>query len=784
MRLLYYGVEGELLLTDDLVDESALPAYAILSHTWVEGQDVTLQDLKAGTGQELEAGTGQELEAGTYQELKAGTYQDKPGYQKIEYCGRQAQRDGLQYFWVDTCCIDKSNNAEYQHAIKSMFRWYQNASMCYAYLADVSRKRKLDDGGDALELSWYESFSKSRWFTRGWTLQELIAPGVLWFYDSDWVELGNKVNLWARIREITAIPISALDGSPLFEFTTHERLQLGSNRQTTYVEDNVYSIVGFLGVDLAPIIGIGYEQAYRRLLDEIDKMDMCLRDMYVTNPRDDKKRIEDTKGGLLTDASRWVFETPEYQSWWKGSLDSLLWIRGDPGKGKTMLVCSIADKLQETKTRTSIMAYFFCQATDDRINSATVVLRGLLYMIIEQQPSLAYHIRRKYDRAGRQAFEGPNSITLLADTLSTVLEDPELRTTYLLIDALDECEKDLPKLLEFISRCSKPSSRIKWIVSSRNWPELDDMLADADGKVRLSLELNAASIAAAVDLFIEHKVTSLANRQQYDDQVKLEVLQYVTENAQETFLWVALVILSLENVPRRHVIAKLKSVPAGLDALYQRMLQRIEATDDAQMCKKILRIMATVFRPITIDELSIFVDYGDKGDNEELIEIVNLCGSFLTLQSDTLYFIHQSAEDFISTTASEIVISTGRPAIDLQIVTESLRAMSTLHRSLYNLSNLGSLRDNVITPIPDPLLKLRYSCMHWVEHLCQWLESCGAEEFLPQEDLVYNFLSHKLLYWLESAVLCGDLGNVVSSLVKFENLIQVFQVKKYYTIQC
>jgi hypothetical protein len=161
MRLLYYGVEGELLLTDDLVDESALPAYAILSHTWVEGQEVTLQDLKAGTGQELEAGTGQELEAGTYQELKAGTYQDKLGYQKIEYCGRQAQRDGLQYFWVDTCCIDKSNNAEYQHAIKSMFRWYQNASMCYAYLADVSRKRKLDDGGDTLELSWYESFSKS-----------------------------------------------------------------------------------------------------------------------------------------------------------------------------------------------------------------------------------------------------------------------------------------------------------------------------------------------------------------------------------------------------------------------------------------------------------------------------------------------------------------------------------------------------------------------------------------------------------------------------------------------
>jgi hypothetical protein len=114
MRLLEYNNDSEFSLTEDFVS-SKIPEYAILSHTW-----------------------GADTEEVTYRDLIDGTGKDKIGYKKIRFCGEQARRDGLQYFWVDTCCIDKSNAVELQEAINSMFRWYRNAAKCYVYLSDVS----------------------------------------------------------------------------------------------------------------------------------------------------------------------------------------------------------------------------------------------------------------------------------------------------------------------------------------------------------------------------------------------------------------------------------------------------------------------------------------------------------------------------------------------------------------------------------------------------------------------------------------------------------------------
>ena len=129
MRLLELKESGELNLTKDLINN--IPPYAILSHTWgKDEEEVTFQDLKGGSGT------------------------TKTGYKKIRFCGEQAGRDGLRYFWVDTCCIDKSNNTELGEAINSMFRWYRNAAKCYVYLSDVPAEELRD----------------SRWFTRGWTL--------------------------------------------------------------------------------------------------------------------------------------------------------------------------------------------------------------------------------------------------------------------------------------------------------------------------------------------------------------------------------------------------------------------------------------------------------------------------------------------------------------------------------------------------------------------------------------------------------------------------------------
>jgi len=198
-----------------------------------------------------------------------GTDKNKAGYGKIQFCGEQARRDGLQYFWVDTCCIDKSNAVEYQHAINSMFRWYKAATKCYVYLPDVSRPRSVL--ADNTNESWESSFRKSEWFRRGWTLQELIAPASVEFFCKDMELLGNKISLERHIREITGIPSKALRGSPLSDFSVAERMSWTERRVTTYEEDKAYSLLGIFNVYMPVIYGEGKDRALARLREEIER---------------------------------------------------------------------------------------------------------------------------------------------------------------------------------------------------------------------------------------------------------------------------------------------------------------------------------------------------------------------------------------------------------------------------------------------------------------------------------------------------------------------------------
>jgi hypothetical protein len=227
---------------------------------------------------------------------------------------------------------------------------------------------------------------------------------------------------------------------------------------------------------------------------EIDKI---LERLRITDPHLDKQRIEKTKGGLLEDLYRWVLVNPSFEQWHDDPGSRLLWIKGNSGKGKTMLLCGIINELEKSTYDTVLISYFFCQATDSRNNNAVVVLRGLLYMLVSRQPSLASHIR-KYNHAGKTMFKDKNAWFALTDIFANMLDDLSLNTTYLIIDALDECATDLPQLLEFIVKQSSASSRIKWIVSSRNWPKIEEQLKPAGHGVRLSLEIeqNAEQVSA------------------------------------------------------------------------------------------------------------------------------------------------------------------------------------------------------------------------------------------------------------------------------------------------
>jgi hypothetical protein len=238
MRLLKFD-SGNFSLTEYAGDD--VPNYAILSHTWgPDGEEVTDKDILENTAM------------------------NKTGYEKLRFCARQAMKDGLRYFWMDTCCIDKSSSSELSEAINSMFRWYRNAARCYVYLSDVSTSGSERDSG-MLPLR------NSRWFTRNWTLQELIAPPSVQFFSGEGELLGDKKSLEQQLHEITRIAIPALQGKPLSEFSVSERMSWAEKRTSKRKEDKAYSLLGIFDVHMPLIYGEGEKHAFKRLQEEISK---------------------------------------------------------------------------------------------------------------------------------------------------------------------------------------------------------------------------------------------------------------------------------------------------------------------------------------------------------------------------------------------------------------------------------------------------------------------------------------------------------------------------------
>ncbi|EDN99566.1 hypothetical protein SS1G_02421 [Sclerotinia sclerotiorum 1980 UF-70] len=288
-----------------------------------------------------------------------------------------------------------------------------------------------------------------------------------------------------------------------------------------------------------------------------------------------KRRIEETKGGLLDNVYNWIFDNSDFQQWHFNRDNRLLWIKGDPGKGKTMLLCALSDILKD------------------------------------------------------------------------ILHDKNLKPTILIIDALDECQKDLPQLLRLIVSGLSISSRVKWLVSSRNWPEIEEQLQQAEQGTRLSLELNAESVSAAVRWYIREKVKYLARTKKYTTETKDTIERYLLEHANGTFLWVALVCQNLEKA-RLFTNSKLQDYPSELDPLYNRMMEQIVDMEDieaAKICLQILAIVVIAYRPLALDELMSLMEMNNEIPLEEIIQ---LCGSFLVANKGSeLYTLIHDAKRFV-----------------------------------------------------------------------------------------------------------------------------------------
>ena len=238
-----------------------LPDYVILSHRWGEGEVL-------------------------YRDVLDGIAERKQGYAKVKGCCQLALSQGWEYVWIDTCCIDKSSSAELSEAINSMFRWYQNAEVCYAYLSDVPM------------LPYEErmpAFRKSQWFMRGWTLQELLAPRSVVFYDVSWQEIGTRRSLDHTIASVTNIHCGFQNYK---RASVAQKMSWAALRKTSRPEDMAYCLMGLFGVHMAVIYGEGYD-AFLRLQLEIIKMSDDETIFAWTQPKPLENFIVISNRGLL-----------------------------------------------------------------------------------------------------------------------------------------------------------------------------------------------------------------------------------------------------------------------------------------------------------------------------------------------------------------------------------------------------------------------------------------------------------------------------------------------------
>ncbi|KAJ5366099.1 hypothetical protein N7541_000040 [Penicillium brevicompactum] len=545
----------------------------------------------------------------------------------------------------------------------------------------------------------------------------------------------------------------------------------------------------------------------RQIHQDRQSKDRCLDYFAVTDPRD---------------SYEWILRHPQFQCW-RGSNDSqVLWVKGDPGKGKTMLLCGIIDELRpttklEVSQAKAFLSFFFCQATVPKLSNAHAVLRGLIYMLIKQHPLFLPHVQERFKDTGEPRFGDAEAWIALCNMFSDIVRESSLERIYVVVDALDECVQDQDKLLQFILNESKDFPHVKWIISSRNHVEQRTRLLDSQSILSLELHENAESVYLAIEAYITNKTAGLESLRD-EKNLLAYVQQALQRKADGTFLWVALVIQELEHVDRWKIRQVVNDVPKGLNDLYERMIDQIKrlAREDMECCKLILSATALAYRPLQLLELGVVSGLPDEiaGNAKNIETMIKRSGSFLTVRDSIVYFVHQSAKDYLIEQAGLSIFSSGFPAAHRRMLRQSLQAMSkTLRRDIYGLQALGTPIDRTKQPTPDPLAAVGYSCIYWVDHLeesgrveamlrllylywlrlvclfwgllgeslslttasglCQGgLGTSTLDGNMEDHDAVGTFLRERYLYWLEALSLLRGMTEGIKAIQKLEFLLQ------------
>ena len=449
----------------------------------------------------------------TFQDILKRRNTDKDGYRKIEAFAKYIMNYflSIEWLWIDTCCIDRTNAQELTEAINSMFDWYRNAELCVAYLEDV---QSVEDIGE---------FKQSEWFRRGWTLQELLAPWTVVFVTKSWEIIGSKGDLVGSIgiafirprledaiARVTKIPEQVLyDFKTSASLSVEERLMwMDSGRKTTREEDMSYALYGLFDVAPGANYGEKYERARQRLVSAIrDQETLATQQVARIRTIADWLSAPEpwTNHTLARDlyqpsTGNWLIQSDRYQCW-KSASTHHLWLYGKPGCGKTILCSEAIEDVRKHCARYSNLGFaiFYFSFIDDKKQRHVDILRSLIAQLCRKGPALSMlqHACKKHDQSSLGVDEMENILLLCLETYKEV---------FLLIDALDECpEADNMRqdVLAWLATLAQKAPHLRILATSRELSDVRQSMATLGAE---SLPVASRSVDVDIRQYVQRQL--------------------------------------------------------------------------------------------------------------------------------------------------------------------------------------------------------------------------------------------------------------------------------------
>ncbi|KAL6821984.1 hypothetical protein J3E69DRAFT_339720 [Trichoderma sp. SZMC 28015] len=404
---------------------------------------------------------------------------------------------------------------------------------------------------------------------------------------------------------------------------------------------------------------------------EKEVVEKCKKALFVTDPSEDRGMLKRKKGNRASGTCEWILKTRKLNTWlhfketgWGSQSPGVLWLHGNPGTGKSTMVIYLTEKLSiDFKAMENMtLAYFFCDASFEKRKTATSIIRGLLYQLVQRHRDLLYkYILPKYKERGDQLFTSFDALWTIFIAAAT---DQDTGRKYCIIDALDECDNDskdilLCQLHETFHFQEKPPPNLSILITSRPYPEIREYLQDFT-----NADLSSFNEARQdIDRCIKERVDDLAKKKNYTDKIKGDITQLLRDKAEGTFLWVGLACEELRRKPSKDAIQFLRDMPKGLISLYQNLLKTAteDETSESVAVRRILSFVVVSFEALSVRALSEACQlHQDEPDLDTRLQYtcdqIASCRLLVVVNDQKVQLLHQSVRDFLTGSGSGIFI--------------------------------------------------------------------------------------------------------------------------------